>query len=160
MSVEDPLRAIAILERTLRGYTFAECSREFGVSQSRCAQLANLAVQFLSSLPFIRNATVPEHNFYDPRERLKHQRFWLKQIGKAKHHARVCVPGRRVGPAVERSIATALGRSYGLEAQQVISIATEFKAALLASVETPDRIGKRFKAQRSKTISTVHNRHR
>lgn len=154
MSIQDPSRAIAILEKTLRGYTLAECSREFGMSDSRCAQLANLAVQFLRGLPFVRKTAIPKHNYYDVRERLKHQRFWLKQIDKAKRQAGVRVSGKGVGSDIERSIASALGRSYGLKAGQVISIVTEFEAALLASGETTDHEGEQFNAQRSKSIPT------
>jgi hypothetical protein len=151
MAVQDPLRAIAILERTLRGYTFAECSREFGVSSSRCAQLANQAAQFLRSLPFIRRSTVPKHDWYDPRQRLQHRDFWLKQIGKAKDHPRVRLPVRRFGPTVERSIAKDLGRPYGLRGWDVIAIVRKFEAALLAMAETPEPARKPLNAKASRS---------
>ena len=156
MSVQEPFRAIAILERTLRGYTLVECSREFDVSDSRCAQLANLGVQFLRSLPFVRNTKIPKHDYYDLRDRLKHQRFWLSQIAKARQHARVRVPERGGAPGVEHSVATALGRARGLKAREVISIVTEFEAALLAAAETPGRTSMPIKGQRSKSKSAVH----
>jgi len=113
MSVQDPFRAIAILERTLRGYTLAECSREFDMSDSRCAQLANLGVQFLHSLPFARNATISKH----------------------RQDARMRVAERGVRPAVERCVATALDPAHGPTAREVTSIVTEFEAALLAAAE-------------------------
>lgn len=156
MAIQDPLRAIAILERTLCGYTLAECAREFGVSSSRCAQLANQAAQFLRSLPFIRRSTVPKHNWYDARQRLQHRGFWLKQIGKAKDHPRVRLPVRRFGPTVERSIAKDLGQPYRLRGWDVIAIVRKFDAALLAMSETPERVGKPLKAKESRSISTVH----
>ena len=157
MAVQDPLRAIAILERTLYGYTLAECSREFGISSSRCAQLANQAAQFLRSLPFIRRRTVPMHDWYDARQRLQHRDFWLSQIGKAKDHPRVRLPVRRFGPTVERSVAKDLGQPYGLRGWDVTAIVRKFEAALLAMAETPERAGKPLKAKASRSISTVHN---
>jgi hypothetical protein len=147
MAVQDPLR----------GHTLAECSREFGVSSSRCAQLANLAVQFLRSLLFIRRSTVPKHDSYDPRQRFQHREFWLKQIDKAKEHPRVRLPVRRFDPTVEHSIATDLGRPYGLRGWDVIAIVRKFEADLLAMAETTGRARKPPKAKVSKSISTIPN---
>ena len=137
MGVQDRLRAIAVLERTLRGHTFAECSREFQVSRSRCEQLARLAVQFLVTLPHMRISTVSKHEWYNARDRLKHREFWLELIDKSKCHPRARLPARGFGPTTERSIATKVGRAYGLTGPEVVSLATEFEAELLASAESP-----------------------
>jgi DNA-binding XRE family transcriptional regulator len=83
-ALHDPLRAIGILEATLKGEALASCAERLGLKRARCDQLTRLAAVLLLQPRFVMEDEVPPHDWSRARKRFANRDFWLRLIRRAK----------------------------------------------------------------------------
>lgn len=83
-ALRDPLRALGILEASVKGETFKHCAARFGLTPARCEQLARLAAVMLLQPKFVQNDEIPCHDWSLARKRVANRVAWLRLIERAR----------------------------------------------------------------------------
>jgi transcriptional regulator with XRE-family HTH domain len=82
--LRDPLLAFDILEASLKGESFSQCAKRFGVTLAWCGQLSRKGAAMLISGAYAIERSMPPHDWTRNRDRVAHREFWLELIKKTR----------------------------------------------------------------------------
>ena len=82
--LRDPLLALDILEASIKGESFPQCAKRFGVTPAWCSQLSRKGAEILISGGFAIEGSMPPYDWTRNSVRIAHKKFWMESISKAR----------------------------------------------------------------------------